>query len=183
VARLMKSKCRLTVLFLAAIMVTEVASTGEPETMAATETIGTDRAFSYEVTTTAAPDRIWALWTDVSTWRRWDRGLKDAELGEPMRLGSKGKIIPTSGPSASFKVTEFDPQRSYTFVTNLPLAKLTVRRTIVATSPTRFRHDVSFSGALAGTFARRFGPEFRAALPPTMKAIATLAENGAPGVP
>ena len=148
-----------------------------------TETDGTDRAFSYEVTTTASPDRVWSLWTDVSTWKIWDKGLKDAELGEPMRRGSKGKIIPLSGPSASFTVTEFDPKISYAFVTDLPLAKLTVRRTIVGTSPTRFRHDVAFSGALAGTFAKRFGPGFRAALPPTMREIAALAESGDPGVP
>ncbi len=151
--------------------------------MTGDETEGTNRAFSYEVTTTAPVDRIWTLWTDVSTWQQWDQGLRDAELSEPMRNGAKGKIIPLSGPSASFTVTAFDPQQSYTFVTNLPLAKLTVRRTIVGTSPTRFRHDVSFSGPMGGIFANRFGPRFRAALPPTMRAIAALAESGAAAVP
>jgi Polyketide cyclase / dehydrase and lipid transport len=155
----------------------------ETGAMVGTETVGTDRAFSYEVTTTASPDRVWALWTDVSTWKTWDKGLKDAELGEPMRRGSKGKITPLSGPSASFTVTEFDPQTSYTFATNLPLAKLTVRRTIIGTSPTRFRHDVSFSGPMGGVFAKRFGPGFRKALPPTMREIAALAESGASGAP
>lgn len=145
------------------------------------ETEGSNRAFSYEVTTSASPDSIWSLWTDVSTWKMWDQGLKDAELAEPMHLGSKGKIIPLSGPSASFTVTEFDPKTSYTFVTNLPLAKLTIKRTIIGTSPTRFRHEVSFSGVMAGTFAKRFGPGFRASLPPTMREIAALAERGDTG--
>lgn len=169
------------VVSLSAILASGSLLAKEPGAMTTAETSGTDRAFSYEVTTTASPDRVWALWTDVSTWKTWDKGLKDAELAAPMALNSKGKVIPNSGPSASFKVTEFEPNRSYTFVTNLPLAKLTVRRTIVGTSPTRFRHDVSFSGVLAGTFAKRFGPGFREALPPTMRGIATLAESGAPG--
>ncbi len=155
----------------------------EPEPMSSGETSGTDRAFSYDVTTTASPDRVWTLWTDVSTWKKWDKGLKDAELAGPMQLGSNGKIIPLSGPSASFQVTEFNPRRSYTFVTNLPLAKLTIRRTIVGTSPTRFRHEVSFSGMSAGMFAKRLGPGFRAALPPTMREIAALAEAGATNAP
>ena len=148
--------------------------------MASAEAEGTDEAFFHEVTTTASPERIWALWTDVSTWKAWDKGLKDAELAEPMRLGATGKIIPLSGYPTSFEVTEFNPGRSYAFVTDLPMAKLTVRRTIIGTSPTRFRHDVSFSGPMAETFAKRFGPGFRKALPPTMREIGALAESAPP---
>lgn len=151
----------------------------EPDPMPSAETSGTNRAFSYDVTTTASPARVWALWTDVSTWKTWDRELKDAELAGPMRLGSSGTIISLSGSSAAFEVTEFDPGSSYTFVTNLPLAKLTIRRSIVGTAPTRFRHEVSFSGAAAAMFAMALGPGFRAALPPTMREIAALAEADA----
>lgn len=172
----------IALLFAAAQSASTVAAKDLEMTTKA-ETEGTDRAFSYEVTTTASADRVWTLWTDVSTWKMWDQGLKDAELSEPMRLGSKGKIIPLSGPSASFVVTEFNPKASYTFVTTLPFAKLTVQRTIIGTSPTRFRHDVSFSGPMAAVFAKRFGPGFRVALPPTMRAIATLAESADPGAP
>jgi Polyketide cyclase / dehydrase and lipid transport len=184
----MKRPTRLMIGFAAALslqvaLMGSIAMAEEAGKMASSETTGTDRSFSYEVTTTASPGRVWALWTDVSTWKTWDKGLKDAELAAPMRLGSKGKIIPLSGPSTSFKVTEFNSGQSYTFVTNLPMAKLTVRRTIVGTSPTRFRHDVSFSGLMAGTFAKRFGPGFRKALPPTMREIAMLAESGVSGAP
>lgn len=152
----------------------------EPDNIAIDQAGGTNLAFWHEVTTDASPDKVWKLWTDVSTWKKWDKGLKDAKLEGAMRVGSKGKIIPQSGPSASFEVTEFNPRTSYTFVTNLPMAKLTLRRTITGTSPTRFRHDVSFSGKLAGLLAQRLGPGFRTALPPTMREIAALAESGSP---
>lgn len=178
----MVRKLSLAAAFLLGTIVLSTSAAGEEmETMTNTETEGTDRAFSYEVTTMASPDQVWVLWTDVATWKMWDKGLKDAVLSEPMQRGSKGKIIPLSGPSASFTVTDFDPKISYTFVTNLPLAKLTIRRSIVGTSPTRFRHEVSFSGAMAGTFAKRLGPGFRAALPPAMREIAALAERSDAG--
>lgn len=148
------------------------------DVVVSTETKGTDQAFSYEITTSASPGRVWTLWTDVSTWKTWDKGLKDAELNQPMRHGSKGKIIPLAGPPASFTVTQFDPNTSYTFVTDLPRAKLTVRRTIIGTLPTRFRHEVSFSGAMAAAFAQQLGPGFRKALPPTMREVAAIAERG-----
>lgn len=165
---------------LVALNAESAASAAVEKVMPVTESMvrGDNKSFSYEVTTTASLAAIWALWTDVTTWKQWDKGLKDATADRPFALGVRGKITPLSGPSSSFEITEFESQRSYTFVTGLPLAKLTVRRVIIGTKPTRFRHEVSFSGALGGTWAKRFGPSFRAALPPTMRTLAKLAEGG-----
>lgn len=138
---------------------------------------GTNRAFSHEVTTTAPPEAIWALWTDASTWKDWDKGLKSAEHTGEMKPGSKGKIIPLNGPAATFTIKTFETGKSYSFKTGLPLASLTVERVLTGTEPTRFRHSVSFSGPLAGFWAGQFGPGFRAALPPTMDTLADLAEG------
>lgn len=138
---------------------------------------GTNRAFHYEVATSASPAAVWRLWMDVPGWGRWDRGLKSATSSGPIKAGATGKIVPLSGPSSNFKVTDFAPGTAYAFATSLPLATLTVRRTIAATTPrTIIRHDVQFSGPAAGFWAARFGPGFRAALPPTMQRLAALAE-------
>lgn len=142
---------------------------------------GTNREFSHEVTTTAPPEAVWALWTDARTWKDWDKGLKSADQEGAMAVGSKGKIIPLEGPSARFEVTALEAGHSYSFRTGLPLASLTVAREITGTEPTRFRHTVSFSGPLAGYWAGQFGPGFRAALPPTMETLAQLAEAGVTG--
>jgi uncharacterized protein YndB with AHSA1/START domain len=141
---------------------------------------GTNRAFSHEVTTRAPPDAVWALWTDASSWKDWDKGLKSAEHKGEMKVGSKGRIIPLDGPAAGFTVTAMEPGKSYAFRTGLPLASLTVSREITGTAPTRFRHSVSFSGPLAGYWSGQFGPGFRAALPPTMETLAAMAEAEAP---
>lgn len=81
---------------------------------------GTDKAFDHEVTTTADPKAVWRLWTDVSTWQDWDKGLKNAELDGPFETGARGKIIPLSGPSSNFEVTAVEATKSCTFVTSLP---------------------------------------------------------------
>ncbi|MEM0986100.1 MAG: SRPBCC family protein [Pseudomonadota bacterium] len=147
------------------------------ETLAA----GTNRAFYNVVTTTAEPGEIWRLWTDVTTWKTWDAGLKDAALDDAFAIGAKGRIIPLSGPSTRFEVTEYNAPDSYAFETRLPFARLVVRRSLVGANPTVFRHDVRFEGLLGGFWAGRFGPGFRAALPPTMDALVALAEKGASG--
>jgi Polyketide cyclase / dehydrase and lipid transport len=144
---------------------------------------GTNRSFSHTVVTQAKPDTIWRLWIDASSWKYWDKGLKDAELIGPMTLGSKGRIIPLSGPPATFEITAFEPMRTYTMTTHLPFARLIVRRSIVGEAPTIFRHDVRFEGPLSGLWAGQFGPAFRAALPPTMTALSERATSGAPATP
>ena len=138
---------------------------------------GTNRAFSHSLETSASADQVWQLWTEVSTWKDWDEGLKDAEMDGTMALGSKGRIIPLSGPSSGFEVTEFSDGNAYAFATRLPFARLIVRRVFVSREPTVFQHEVSFEGALAGFWASRFGPQFREALPSTMEALSALAET------
>lgn len=140
---------------------------------------GTDRVFHHDLTTTASPAAIWRMWMDVSDWGRWDLGLRSASSAAPLKAGVMGRLLPLSGPASNFAVTEFVPGITYAFATSLPLATLTVRRTIVAISPqTVIRHDVAFSGPLAGFWAARLGPGFRAALPPTMQRLAGIAEAG-----
>lgn len=143
---------------------------------------GTNQTFYHEVTTTAPPSAVWAVWTDVAGWGRWDKGLKSASLDGPFVTGARGTLTPLSGPNARFVLREVRQGVSYRFTTALPLASLSVTRTIVSSgqnAPTVFRHDVRFDGLLGGFWAKRFGPAFRAALPPTMAGISTLAQANA----
>ena len=138
---------------------------------------GTNRSFFHEMATSAPREAVWTLWTTISSWKDWDLGLKDAELDGALRLGAVGHITPQSGPPAKFRVIEFEERVSYAFATTLPLAKLVVRRSFLPSEGTVFRHDVSFTGLLAGLWAGQLGPGFRKALPPTMERLARQAEK------
>lgn len=163
-----------TILLLGAVA---AAAGAAPNTAsAAPMASGSNREFQHDVTTTASPAAVWAVWMDVPGWGRWDLGLKSARSDAPLAKGVSGSIVPRSGSTANFVVRDFVAGKSYTFETSLPLAKLSVRRSIVATSPTRFRHEVRFSGWLAGFWAWQLGPSFREALPPTMRKLAVIAE-------
>ena len=152
-------------------------ATGQPDTISQqTVAAGLNQSFSHTLTTSASSEAIWELWTNIETWKSWDLGLKDAQIEGPFSLGAKGKIIPLSGPPADFVVTQYDAGKMYAFSTKLPFATLNVRRTIIGIAPVVFRHDVSFTGPLAGFWASRFGPAFRTALPPTMAKLKALGE-------
>ena len=147
-----------------------------PQTLAA----GTNGHFLHTVVTDASKEEIWRLWTTPETWGKWDGGLKSARLDTTFEVGAKGKITDLDGRESTFTITEVDTLNSYTFKTNLPLARLTIKRFFHTANDgrTAFTHEVRFSGLLGGIFARSFGPGFRAELPPTMERLAQLATEG-----
>jgi hypothetical protein len=140
---------------------------------------GTARSFYYTLETTANKATFWRVWTDVKNWPRWDTPLKEARLEGNLQLGAKGKLTTQNGQVSSFTLSDFKPVQSYTFTTQLPGARLVVRRYISNESGSKFQftHHVSFEGTLAFLFAGLLGKGFMKALPPVMENLKRIAEN------
>ena len=124
---------------------------------------------------TRAPKKIWQRWTEVETWHEWDTEIKQASLQDNFKLGARGSLVPKTGPRSSFTVTELTPQKRYTFVTNLPLCKLHVKRYLSEDGGT-FTHEVRFTGLLAPLFGRLLGERFQKVLPEVMENLRERAE-------
>ena len=142
---------------------------------------GRNSSFSHTIETSAAPDRIWRLWTDVSNWATWDGGLKSASMNGVFEVGASGQIVPLKGSRVPFTVTAAIPRTSSTFVTKLPFAELKIERSLVAlphNAGTRFTHHVSFTGPLREVWGFILGRGFRKELPKTMAKLAKCAEDG-----
>lgn len=138
----------------------------------------TNTHFSHTLLTDAPPETIWAIWTDVPGWYRWDDGLKTAELAGPFAVGTRGRLIPDKGPKADFVITDLVPGHSYTFRTKLPLGSLHVKRFLtVQNGQTAFTHEVWFTGLTKGIFGRALGRNYRRILPAVMGKINTLARQ------
>jgi hypothetical protein len=134
--------------------------------------------FSHTVETSASPEAIWRVWTDVPNWKAWDDGLKSAELNGPFATDTKGMLIPDKGPKSTFTLTEVVPGHSYTFRTKLPLGSLYVKRVLgVQNGKTAFTHEVWFTGLTKGIFGRALGRNYRAILPGVMANIKAIAES------
>lgn len=134
--------------------------------------------FWHTSTTSAPPEKVWALWTDVSQWKSWDTGLSDAKMEGPFQLNSTGEIISLEGRTSKFKVVAFTNGESYTFRTKLPLGSLYVKRYLsIQEGETVFTHEVWFKGLTKGIFAKAFGEKFRAILPEVLENIKHLAEK------
>lgn len=135
--------------------------------------------FSHTISTTATPENIWDIWTDVENWADWDKELESARLKDQVfDLGAKGVLRPKSGPASSFVVSEYEPTKGYAFTTQLPLCELVVRRQLNERGDgLEFTHEVSFIGPLSSVFGRLLGRRFRIALPGVMENVRSIAER------
>jgi hypothetical protein len=133
--------------------------------------------FSHTLKTTASPECIWEIWTDVARWSNWDTELKDAGLQVPFSLGAVGELVPKKGRASTFKISQFSSGSSYTFTVGLPLCRLNVHRYLTTHSDgLYFTHEVSFQGLLAFIFGLLLGRRFKAVLPSIMANVRQIAE-------
>ena len=132
---------------------------------------------SHTVKTSASPQRIWEIWTDVKNWSDWDTQLIDSYLESPFMLEAKGKLTPKKGGVSTFRISQLVPKKSYTFQCKLPLCNLNVSRTLdTQLDGTYFTHKVWFEGISAFVFSRILGKQFQTVLTNVMENIKWIAE-------
>ena len=82
-------------------------------------------ALAMEVSVTgvvsAAPETVWRLFTDVERWPELNENVHEVRRLDdgPLRVGSEAQIRQPGMPLASWRVTELDPGRSFTWETAL----------------------------------------------------------------
>jgi uncharacterized membrane protein len=68
----------------------------------------------------ASPDVVWALFTDLERWPELTKSIESIERREPgaLSLGSEAVIKQPRLPKARWKVTAFEPGRSFEWETS-----------------------------------------------------------------
>ena len=107
------------------------------------------REASHE--TSASPERVWQVWSDVNRWPGWNPDMKASQLDGPLQLGQTGKIDTRSGGKHDVVVTHFEQGRSFELEsTALPGTKMAIRATIAPTgSGSRITQGFEPRGVLA----------------------------------
>jgi hypothetical protein len=47
--------------------------------------------------TSAADDKVWAIWTDTTTWGEWNPNVTTMEMPPPVALGKEGVMNTPAG--------------------------------------------------------------------------------------
>lgn len=124
------------------------------------------------------PATVFAIYTEVDGWNRWDPDTRSARLDGPFAVGTRGVLAPTQGFPVKMTLTEVAPDRSFTVTCQAPLCTMRFDHELTPDGPDVIVvHRVSFSGPLAWLFARLVGARIRLGLPVTMQSLKRFAEQ------
>jgi len=81
--------------------------------------------------TSAPPERVWQVWSDVNRWPEWNPDMNASHIDGPLKLGATGNIDTRSGGKHDVVVTQFEQGRSFELEsTALPGTKMAIRAAI-----------------------------------------------------
>lgn len=121
---------------------------------------------------------IFALYTDVAGWSRWDPDTRSANLDGPFQVGARGRLVPTKGRAVPMVLTHVEPERSFTVQCRIPLFEMVFEHELRAVGTgTEATHRVSFRGLLAPLLGRMLAAQLRTGLPRTMASLSRHAQQ------
>ena len=101
--------------------------------------------------TSATPERVWRVWSDVNSWPEWNPDMKESRLDGPLQIGTRGMINTRSGGKHDVIVTQFEDGKSFELEsTALPMTRMAIRATVTAAAAgTRVTQGFEPRGLLA----------------------------------
>ena len=138
----------------------------------------TNYHFEYSILVNNSQQKVWDFLIDVERWKEWDTELENSTLLEKFSLGAKGVLTPKKGPKLKLHISELTPNKSYTFMTKMPVGTLEIKRTIENKgNQIEFTDDIKFTGFLKRVFGLMLGGGFKSVLPEVMQNFKELAEK------
>ncbi len=65
------------------------------------------------IETSAPPDRVWSLWSDVDRWKDWNTGIESIQLDGPFAEGSHFTMRPPGQDPIVSRLVDVMPHRRF----------------------------------------------------------------------
>jgi hypothetical protein len=136
--------------------------------------------FEYQHPTTASPDAVWRLWSDVARWPEWDSDLEIVTLDRDFSVGATGSLKPKGMDPFPFTITRAEPGRGYADETPLPGATLRFDHDLLETEDGAvIRQRVTVDGPAANDHFAQFARSIVLDIPGSLERFAAQAERTA----
>ena len=138
--------------------------------------------FEESVQARVSRERVWALWTDVSSWPDWNPGVARAELDGPLAEGATGTVRGAGGPASTLTILEVEPERRFVTEASERLMRLRFEYELAdaADGQLRITHRVRMSGLATPLMRRTVGPRLERSIPAALAALVELAATAPP---
>ncbi len=133
----------------------------------------------HSIETTATPEAVWRLWSDVPRWPEWNGDLEQAELSGPFAAGSTVTMTPHRQEPIELRIAEAAERE--VFVDEAHLEEVVIRtiHRIERLDGDRIRiiYRMEITGPGADTLGPQVGPEISSDFPQVLSALAEQAER------
>ncbi len=135
--------------------------------------------YQHSVETTAAPEVIWRLWSDIASWPQWNDGIEKITVDGAFSAGSTFTMTPPGDEPIRMRLTEIVPGELFT--DEMDAGDFTVR-TVHRLEPaaggrTQVIYRTEITGPAAGQAGPQLGPAITADFPEVLAALVKLAEG------
>jgi hypothetical protein len=132
-------------------------------------------AAEHSIETDATPERIWAVWADVSAWPAWNGDIERVELLGPFAAGSR--IVMTPIGDAPIELRMADASQPELFVDEAAFGPNVIRTTHRVMRLADGRSRITYRMEIEGPEGAEIGPQISADFPETLASLARCAES------
>ena len=75
--------------------------------------------YGTSVETTASPDKVWKVWSDMSTWGEWNPNVSTMDWQGGFHSGTAGVMNTRAGQHHKMKLLDVVPQQSFALETSV----------------------------------------------------------------
>jgi hypothetical protein len=130
------------------------------------------REYGTSVETTAPPDKVWRIWSDMSTWGQWNPNVTTMDWQGGFVSGTTGVMNTPSGQHHKMELVDVQPGRSFALLTSVvPGTRFRFNcRVEPANGKTKVSQTVEVLGPLGPVMGGMLGPQ-------VSKEFSTLLQN------
>jgi uncharacterized protein YndB with AHSA1/START domain len=134
--------------------------------------------YEYSVQTAADPRLLWAHWSDMASWPRWNDGIAKIEVDGPFEVGTVFRMSPPGEEPIEMRLTEIVPGESFTDEMDAgDFVVRTVHRLVaMGDGITSLVYRTEISGPAADQVGPEIGPQITGDFPDVLAKLVTLAE-------
>ena len=130
------------------------------------------REYGTSVETSASPEKVWKIWSDMSTWGEWNPNVSTMDWSGGFVSGSTGVMNTRAGQHHKMQLVDVVPGQSFALLTSVvPGTRFRFNcRIEPAGAKTKISQAVEVGGPLGAVMGGQMGPQ-------VSKEFGTLLEN------
>lgn len=130
------------------------------------------KEYGTSVDSTASPDKVWRIWSDMSTWGEWNPNVSTMDWQGGFVSGTTGVMNTRAGQHHTMQLVDVQPGRSFALLTAVvPGTRFRFNcRIEPAGDKTKVSQTVEVLGPLAPVMGGMLGPQ-------VSKEFGTLLQN------